>query len=501
MYSPTRKTTLITMLILAAASGPLAAQTASAPTDPLEAIVQLLNKPDGKEAGAVLAALRATDDKDLGVFYAALAKSGNKDWRVASIGALADLSGKDAAAVFSDRLKNDPSMVVRTESLLALIALKVITADELAVALEAPDENIQCIAARTLVLQGQKKDLASAALKKLVSSKDVATAAMSRMALLGLGEKEYFEPLQVMLKDPATSGDVLAILLEQVSEEKITAARDLLGAVLKSDQPWQIKLRAFRAESALSDAVPASLTQALAADGQTVFRVHLMRILAWRTDSAAALADLAKGEGTIATLARFEQARVKGGDEAGTAAVEVVKLAHPVVIDYILDRARLDVKDKPGGAEFYIPALVQAIESVHGDPQQVRQEHFRAAKAATILADMAAPKADAELKRLLGGKYTAITRVVATGLLRSKNAASCDLMRPLLKSPYDELSTDAALLLGRFGDKDALPLLTALASKGEKHSSLLQTMAGWYILKITGRSKAAAEELAKTVSK
>jgi HEAT repeat protein len=392
-------------------------------------------------------------------------------------------------------------MVVRTEALLAMVALKVITPDELVAALEAPDENLQCIAARTLVLQGQKKDQAVAALKKLVSSKDAATAAMARMALLGLGEKEHFEPLQALLKDPATSGDVMAILLEQVSEEKITAAGPLLEMLLKSDQPWQIKLRAFRAVSALSETVPPSLTQALAADGQTVFRVHLMRVLAWRTDSAAAVAELAKGEDTIATLARFEQARAKGGDAAGAAAIAVVKLAHPVVIDYLLDRARLDVKDKPAGAEFYIPALVQMIESIHGDPQQIRQEHFRAAKAATILADLATPKASDELKRLLGGKYTAVTRVVATGLLRSKNAATCDLMRPLLKSPYDELSTDAALLLGRWGDKDALPLPTALATPGEKHSSLLQTMAGWYVLKINGRSKAAAEELAKAVSK
>jgi hypothetical protein len=88
---------------------------------------------------------------------------------------------------------------------------------------------------------------------------------------------------------------------------------------------------------------------------------------------------------------------------------------------------------------------------------------------------------------------------VATGLLRSKNPAARDVMRPLLASPYEELATDAALLLGRFGDADAAGSLKAIAADRDKHSTLLLTMANWYLLKIDGRSKQVAETLAKTI--
>lgn len=499
MRSHSRGIMMLASIALGWMAGLAAGQAASAPADPLDEITRLLSKGDAKEGARVLAALRSTDDKDLAVFYTALATSGNKDWRVPSISALADVAGKDAAGVFSDRLKNDPSMVVRTEALLALIALKAVTPDELVLALGAPDENIQCIAARTLLHQGQKKDEAAAALKKLAASRDVATSAMARMALLGLGRKEQFAPLHALMKDPANSGDVLAILLEQVAEEKIAPAMELLDEVVKSDLPWQVKLRAHRAISALSEKVPASLMRAIPAGDQTAFRVHLMRVLAWRADSGPQIDELAKGEDAIAVLARFEQARPKGGGAASLAAVEAAKLGHPVVIEYLLDRARQDVKDKGAAADFYVGGLAQVIESVHTDPQEIRQEHYLAAKAATILADCQSAKAVAELKRLLAGKYTAITRAVATGLLRTKNPAACDLLRPLLDSPYSELATDAALLLGRFGDKEALPALKAIAAAPDRHPTLLLVLANWYILKIDGRSKAAAEGLARTV--
>ena len=482
--------------IVLAAVATAAAQT-SAPVDPLDDLVKMFQDP--AKAAAVLTALRATDDKDLAPFYKALAASGNKDWRLFSIGALADAAGKDAAATFSDRLKNDPSMVVRTEALLAMIALKVGSDDELTAAMNAPDENLQCIAARTLIQKDASRDAALKALEKLTASKDTATAALARMSLLGQGRKDQLDPLRAMMKDPQTPSDVLAIMLEQVGEEKIAPAAELMEMVIASDQPWQLKLRAHRSLSAISDKPPRLLLDAIATADQTVFRVHLTRALALRSDSAAAIEELAKGEGVVAAVARFEKARPAGGDAASKAALDAVRLAHPVVLDYVLDRARQDLKERPAECDFYVPALVNVVESVNADPQDIKQEHFKATRAGTILADLGSPRAIDQIKKILQGKYTAVTRVMATGMLRSTNPAMCDVARPLLDSPYGELSMDAALLLGRLGDKGASGALRAVTDNPQKNSILLVVMADWYRLKIDGRSKAAAEALAKAV--
>lgn len=484
------------LLILATLAWPLSAQT-SAPTDPVDELTKMLQDP--RKASEVLTALRATDDKDLAAFYTALATGGNKDWRVFAMGALADAAGKDAAATFSDRVKNDPSMVVRTEGLLALIALKLATPDELAAVLAMPDENLQCIAARTLVVQGQKLDLAKDALTKLVSSKDIATAAMSRLSLLGLGQKEHAEPLQAIFKDAHASPDVLSILLEQIAEEKIVPGAAFAQIIAQSDHPWQLRLRAYRALSAVAPDAVKLLTDAIAASSQTVYRVHLLRVLVIRKDAAAALDELAKGDDAIAVLAKFEKARAAGGDEASKAALEVAKLGHPVVIDYLLDRTGMDIKEKGTAADAYVPALLLVIQSVSQDPQDIKKEHLRAARAATLLADMPSPKALDAVKMLLRGKYSAVTRVMATGLLRSSNKDVCDLARPLLKSPYEELATDAGLLLGKFGDKDAKDFLESVTNNADKHSTLLLTMAYWYRIKIAGQGKAAAQALVKAV--
>ena len=105
------------------------------------------------------------------------------------------------------------------------------------------------------------------------------------------------------------------------------------------------------------------------------------------------------------------------------------------------------------------------------------------------------------LLRLDGGpgRHDARARAVLAGLRWSKIRAVCDLVRPLLKSPYHDLSTDAAMTLGRFGDDAATEHLQNILAHAAQEQPPLVTLACWYLLRIHAQARAAAEELAKTV--
>ncbi len=259
---------------------------------------------------------------------------------------------------------------------------------------------------------------------------------------------------------------------------------------------------------------------------ELVCRVNLLQLLASQSDAAAHLAALAKGDDEVAALARLEIARKKittestekgkketpasassvpsQGDKSVVnplekAALDAAGLGHPVVLDYILTCAREDAKARGKEADCYAPALLMMIAAVPEDITDMKIEHYRAALAATCLADIGGDAALAGLKKCLDGKYTAGVRVTAVGLLKSDNPAIADLARPFLKSPYDELAVDAGLILGRFGDRDAKAVLTDIAAKPDKHAIVLLARANWYLLKIAGKSKEAARELAKEI--
>ncbi|MFB3892100.1 MAG: HEAT repeat domain-containing protein [Phycisphaerae bacterium] len=489
-------TTILALGVMAAAAFAQPAQsTQDAKPDPLKNLVQAISDP--ARAGQTLSALRATGDKDLAPLLVALSTSGNKDWRLSAMRALAEIVGKDAAEPIAQRLKSDPSMLIRSEALIALIALKACTKERLQEAINSPDESVQCIAARTAVQEGYA-DIALDTLKKLTASRDADTVALARMSLLKAGQKDQFEPLKALAADPKPSAEALTLLMEQIIEEKIEAGLEIARIVAKSDQPWELRLRAWRAVSAISPAADA-LREAIVASGQTVFRVQMLRVLAAREDSAAQVEALSSGDDSVAVLARMEKLRKAGGAEAAKAVSEAVKLGHPVVLDYVLDRAREDFAARGKDADFYTAGLLAIIQSVEADATSLKAEHVRAAKAATLLADMGTPAAFDGLKKVLAGRYGAPVRVAATGLLRTKNKAACDLVRPLLKSPYSELASDAAILLGRFADGDATEYLTSVVSHPDKHSELLVAMANWYLLKIAGRTREAGEALAREV--
>ncbi len=483
-------------LILLAATAAASAQTASDGTISGEGMAHLLGMlEDPAKANGMFAALRTTENPALVPLFTALTRSGDKKRRLFGVVALAGLDANAATPVLLERIKTDPFMAVRAEALGRLLEAGTLTDQQIADALAVSDENVQCLAARALVDRRQAGP-ATPWLRKLATSADEATALLAKTCLLGLGKREHAAAVGKVLRDPQTPATLLATVLEQIEKQKIAPA---VGFVLElarqTTRPMHVRVAAYKTAAAVSKVGAAALGEAVAANRRSALGVRLLKILADRDDAGGYLPTLAEGDDPVGVLARFELARKVGGPGASRAALEAVKLEHPVVVAYILDRAGADVQ-ADGDAAFYVPALDAIVRSVEPRPRRMRKEHYLAAGAAARLIEIGTPEAIAAIKKLLEGRTTARTRAVAAGLLRAKNPAARDLVRPLLQSPYEELAIDAALALGHFGDPAAAAKLRHVVANAKRHPDALAVLASWYLLKIDGKIDEAVAKLA-----
>ena len=487
---------------------------AQAPRSPQKAAIDWLASAlrDKDRANGVLSALRATRDKDLVPVFVAMSRGADKRRRVFATAALNDLGGDDAVEALKQRLTVDPAMSVRATALVGLLDHEAADADLLTRAVGIADENIQCIAARALSIRVRDdpdgaagRALAKRTLTKLVGSKDAATAALARMGLLAIGQTEQFEPLKQLVTAKDTQVSVLRLLLQQISEEKIAPAAPLARAVIAAgarpeyQRPLHVRVLACRALAAASPKATHPLYEALRYSPNMIFRVSVLAILAERKDAGRYLQAIAKSKIAVGALARFELARKSPGPSASASVREALALGHPVVVNYVLNRA-LDDADKIGDkADFYTTPLAEYIRSVPPDVVKMGPQHVLAAQAATWLLDLGTPAATAAMQKILSGRYSAVTRAAAAGLLRSKNKKVCALARGLIKSPYPELSSDAALALGHFADPAAEGYFRRIIMRETGHRTEELALASWYLLKIHKQTKTAAAELARQI--
>ena len=484
---------LVTFLMISASS--------SAARDPEAVLSEMLNDP--RKVQAALVALQTTRDADLKVLLVALTRSADPGRRRFAIAALSRLAEEaeeikaEVAAVLKQRFAGDPDTAVRLEAMARLLAMEALDGLEIRDALGASDERVRCLAADALLRRGEGA-FALEALDRMASSSDLATACSARLNLLSLGYREHLAALEQTVRDRRAPERIITQILAQISEERIASAAPLAQHVAESDRPLEMRIHAYSALAEVLPTAPAMMHQAIRDSGQIVFQVNLLGVLAARVEASRQLRDLAAGEDAVGLLARFELARRAGGSEAASAAKRAVALGHPVVIGYILDRAGEDTRVRGMLAGFYAGALLDVIHFAKPSALRMEAEHYHAARAATILADLGTAEALGGLRRILSGRYGPTVRAVAAGLVHSKNAATCELARPLLNSPYEELSSDAAMILGRFGERAATRRLEEFATSG-RHPTPLVAMSCWYLLKIHGRSKTAAQNLADNV--
>lgn len=494
MFSMLKTYAFVLFALLCPAGAAFAQQAA----DPLAFLLACLE--DNDKSRVTILALRASGDKDLRPMFEALARSGDKKCRLLATATVSQMFDKEAAPILLERLEKDPDMTIRAEALVHLLELKVVTDSQLTAAMKVEDESVQCIAARALLNRGKGAE-ASETLRRLAQSKDQSTSCMCKVSLLGAGDKSLAPSLKKVMTDRSTSPELLALLLEQIAEEKIAAGGELAQAVIDSAHvPSLLKVRAYKALSALGDNYGPAMAQAIEASKDLIFQTHMIRTLAERADAGMALRQLAATNNAVGKLARYEIARREDLSQAGPAAAEVLAMGHPVVVDYVLMAAQTDIRKNKAQADTYTPALLDFIRSVPPNAQTMGPDHIRAANAARLLTDLASEQSMEGMRKILGEKYSAIARSAGLGLTKSDNAtAACALAMPLLKSPYEELFSDAVLTLGHAGDKAAGEALDAIVAHPNQYPSPLVVLSCWYSLKVHGQTQAAAVQMAKKI--
>jgi HEAT repeat protein len=458
---------------------------------------------DNKNSTIAIRALLAADDKDTTPLFIAMSRSSDKRVRMLATMALGQLGGPEAIAALKKQLTGDTLIAIRAEAMVNLLNLDAADANILIVAVKIDDPNIQCVAARSLARKSKDRkhlDLAGATLKKLSGSNETMTVAMSSLGLLAMEDHAQLTALKKLISNPDTNATVVRLMMLQIADEKIISAEPLAKMVIESPKlPIKTRIIACRALAETSTKPLPVIFESLRKSQSLLYRIRTLGIISDQKDCKRYLSAIGKSKMPIGAMGRFELARKTPGPPASTAVTNALDLKHPAAVGYILRRAEEDIKKLGAKAAFYVPGLLKYITSVEPETDSMAHEHILAAQATTLLADLGTPEAIDGIAKILNGRYNAITRSVGAGLLRTKNKSICPIARKLLKNPYPELVTDAALTLGHFGDPAATDYFSRIISREAGHAVAEVTLASWYLLKIKKQSKAAAKQLAKII--
>jgi len=458
---------------------------------------------DKKKAYVAINAFHAADDQELTPLFVALSRSGDKRKRLLAATALGQLANKDAIAALKYQLCDDSVMAVRASAIVRLLDLKAADAELLALAVKIKDENIQCIAARSLAKISKNSNhtiQARSTLQKLTGSTDALTAALASLGLLSMGDSTQLDKLKKLVADPKTNPAIVRLLMLQIIDEKISVAKPLTQIVIASPkQAIQTRVMACKALTASGENTEAEIFASLRASDSMIYRIPVLGILAGLKNSTPYVGAIAKSSLAIAPLAGLEIARKTPGPTASTAVEKALSLRHPIALSYTLQTAGDDMEKLGAKADFYVKPLLKFIDSVEPDTDRMTHTHLMVAKATTLLMDFGTPQAISGVREILNRRYSATTRSAAAGLLRTKNKAVCPIATKLLQNPYPELQTYGALTLGHFADPAASKYFTRVISNESGQTVTETTLAAWYILKINKQGALSAKKLAELV--
>ncbi len=483
---------MLLIATVAASAGAQVDQTA------LQHLQQALADP--QQSAMAMMALRTTKDADLLPLFAAMMQNEDKKIRLFATISIADLAADGAADVLAERLTNDPVMAVRAEAVAQLGAIDGVPISLFVEALAIADENVQLTAARVMIAKDTPGPVINT-LEKLIESADANIAVTARLLLLAAGDVDQLPVIRqfaAKLKTDDLSEMVVGVLLALVADLEIASAAPLAQDVIAMESiSIPLRIQAWRTIAAVGNDVADDLTDAISQAKSMRMKLQLLKVLASRNDAPKYLQRLAGSDNeVVAALADFELARLGGGSSAADIALTAMELGHPVVVDYMLDQAAQDIATYSQSNELYVPALLSFIATVRADSARMDLEHLRAAQATALLADHGSPQAMEALTELLNRRYNAMSRAVAAGLMRSDNAAVCDLVRPMLTSPYVELANDAAITLGKFRDDGAAERLGEILANPSRYEPALSVLAGWYLIQLNKQGPAAAKLLA-----
>lgn len=458
-------------------------------------------KNDRKKA-VILATLKGTGEAEVLPAFLALGSSESTKLRRVAPQAIMDLAQEAQAPPLLRPFLDDPDSGIRAETIIYLSQLDALQRQDLVKQLESDSEELRCIAGRCLVKIGEG-ELARAALEAMAytgsdasAQADLPTRVMAAMALLAMGEDKYLKPLSDVLTAGRTPESVKILALEEAMDLEVTEADDIAQAV--AEDPRNAARTRLQAYKVLLNIAPDGKTRLikaiLAADDLMV--AHLLHLLVEGADETSHLRALGGKTGLLGTLARFELARAQGSsDEVARLAGVALELNQPVVLQYILGRARKDLRDKQPFTDAYDRPLLKLLESLHeaGTPRGPDVPVLQ--QTVAVLADVGTDPALIGLQQLFSRRYNAFQATAAAGLPRAETDTVTVVARHLLASPYEQIATYAAFTVGKFGREPAAEYLRKILDQKQRYRTSLRTLAAWYLIKIDDQTRYGAQAI------
>ena len=455
---------------------------------------------DQKNIAIVLAGLRSTKSPSLLPLYKIFINSDDKALRMIATLQIPEIAGDKSVELLRQRLLKDPQMAIRVRALLELEKLDKLTENDLNQVIKMNDQEIRLIAARALVRK-RKFAQAKPVLRKLIKSKNKYTSAFARITLVNLGDRPQIAPLKRIALSNDTSAELKLFMLTHIIEEKIEALLPLVEELTEDSVSNKIRIRAFQALSVLSPQSLQKIARKITDSDSVYLQINLLRIVANSDNPDQILRGLSKIKGIVGKVARFEYLRSLADQTTSVAVAELLESKHPIVIEYLMNRMKEDIKKLGKKANFYTKPILKYINSTKLSEKGMTRVHDRVAQAISLLGDLGTKDVKAGLKKILAreDKDTLVTLAVGA-LYRSTNKDVAPLVKPLLKNPLWNIKYYAALTLAKFGDKSSIPVLIEIQNSKNTETVDLMTLANWYILELTGNAKNAFLKIAKDLN-
>jgi len=350
------------------------------------------------------------------------------------------------------------------------------------------------MAAAELVDRG-KYSAAADALKELVQNVAPEICYYSALTLMefpdaahnkhGMELLEKFQANREYILDSLKVG-----LLARVADQKITKALPwVLSMARDADNSYDVRLEALSTLFTLNDpAAPGIYSQLLSGDNDIIGQLELgMAAIRFGSSlSPADIAPLAQADTPLLQgIAHAAQLSVQHKDPTQTL-LDLILQGQPIYLNWLLDYA---TTPQAHDRVKLLTALINYAVIADGDRDQDYQRGLQAAQAMAD-ADTAADRA--ALAGFLDSPNHAVVEVALAGMLQSKNGDFAPIVfaywNELMASTDDRVPDFAALILGKAGNRIALPQLKQIVINAVDRSVGFRAVAGWYYLKIVGKT-------------
>jgi hypothetical protein len=452
----------------------------------------------------VMGSLKSTDDPALTPFFLTISHTRWPELQL--IGLLdANAVSKNAKIINVAKFLAIPIPRLIGPSLAVMIQSGHISSRQLVEVIHSAIEPSEKLMAASELVNRGKAAPAIKVLNALTGSQTDATRYYAALTLLqckqsALTDRGLKLLMQLAARRATRLVELKDALLARVAAQKITSASPW-AVVMARDvhNPWSLRRRAVQSLLVLNDpAAPKLLAGMLRKARGTIDKIEL-GLLAIQYPKGLSPSDvrfIRQADSPLLTgIANTAQLAVSG-KEPLPGIMALIQQGQPILLNWAL--AYADAKDTPHRFTI-LKALIDYATAAGGGQDSDFQ---RAVAAATVLANSDNREARKILAAELDSPNAGIVEAALAGMIQSHKADFATLIQPLwkqfLKRDHRKIREFAAMELARENKKSELPVLRNIVLYGLSRSDGFRAAAGWYDVKITGRSAALLAALQAT---